>query len=147
MELGGNAPFIVLDDADLDAAADHLIANKFCGGGQTCVCANRVYVQLSVYDAFAERVIDRVAKLTVGDGLEQGVDLDPLINAAGFDKVKAHVSDALASGAKPAVGTNPDTRDPADRLFYPPMGVTDVDHDAVCCQEETFGPADTVSGL
>lgn len=140
LELGGNAPFIVLDDADLDAAADGLMSNKFRGAGQTCVCANRVYVQSGVYEAFSKKVIERVSALKVGNGMDAGVDIGPLINAAGFDKVKAHLTDALAKGAKLAVGKQPDTLDAAQGLFFPPTVITHVTQDMRCCQEETFGP-------
>lgn len=140
LELGGNAPFIVLDDADLDAAADNLIANKFRGGGQTCVCANRVYVQSAVYNAFAEKVVERVRALKVGDGIAAGVDVGPLINAAGFNKVKAHVTDALKNGAKLEQGPQPETMKADGSLFYSPTVLTDVRQDMLCCQEETFGP-------
>ena len=104
MELGGNAPFIVFDDADLDAAADNLIANKFRGGGQTCVCANRIYVQSGIYDEFAKRLKAKVEKLTIGDGLEDGTDLGPLINADAIDKVQEHLKDATSKGAKVILG-------------------------------------------
>ncbi|MES1937993.1 NAD-dependent succinate-semialdehyde dehydrogenase [Salinisphaera hydrothermalis] len=140
LELGGNAPFIVLDDADLDSAADNLIANKFRGGGQTCVCANRIYVQSSVYDEFSKKVIDRVKALKVGDGMDEDVNVGPLINAAGFDKVKDHVQDALSKGAKLEVGKHPDELDSDKSLFYSPTVITDVTHDMKCCTDETFGP-------
>lgn len=140
LELGGNAPFIVLDDADLDAAADNLIANKFRGAGQTCVCANRIYVQSSVYDEFSKKVIDRVKALKVGDGMNDDVDVGPLINAAGFDKVKDHVADALSKGAKLEAGQHPDELDSSKSLFYAPTVITNVTHDMKCCQDETFGP-------
>lgn len=140
LELGGNAPFIVLDDADLDAAADHLIANKFRGGGQTCVCANRVYVQSAVYSAFAEKVVARAQALKVGDGMTSGVNVGPLINAAGFDKVKAHVTDALQNGAQLVQGPKPETMEAEKSLLYSPTVLTDVTQAMLCCQEETFGP-------
>lgn len=140
LELGGNAPFIVLDDADLDAAAEHLVANKFRGGGQTCVCANRVFVQSSVYDAFTRKLVDRVSRMSVGDGMADGIDIGPLINKAGFDKVKSHVADALGRGAQLVQGPQPATLDADDALFYPPTILTGVTHDMACCQEETFGP-------
>src|SRR5699024_432921 len=139
-ELGGNAPFIVFDDADLDAAADNLIANKFRGGGQTCVCANRVYVQAGVYDAFTAKVVDKVNSLRVGDGMSEDVDIGPLINKQGFEKVRRHVSDALAKGAELMAGKNPDDLDPEHGLFYPPTVITKVNHNMACCQDETFGP-------
>jgi len=140
LELGGNAPFIVFDDADLDAAADNLIANKFRGGGQTCVCANRVYVQAGVYDAFTAKVVDKVNSLRVGDGMSEDVDIGPLINKQGFEKVRRHVADALAKGAELMAGKNPDDLDPEHGLFYPPTVITKVNHNMACCQDETFGP-------
>ncbi|MAM00366.1 NAD-dependent succinate-semialdehyde dehydrogenase [Hydrocarboniclastica marina] len=140
LELGGNAPFIVFADADLDAAADNLIANKFRGSGQTCVCANRILVQKDVADAFAEKVVSRVEKLRVGDGMDENVDIGPLINADGFDKVRSHVKDALEKGARQLAGTHPDELDSSRNLFYPPTVVTDVRDDMECWQKETFGP-------
>src|SRR5476649_2742095 len=104
LELGGNAPFIVFDDADLDAAAEGLIQSKYRNAGQTCVCANRIYVQASVYDAFAEKVKAKMASFKVGHGTEAGVTLGPLIDAPGLAKVEDHVADALAKGAKLLMG-------------------------------------------
>ncbi|MGO1460924.1 MAG: NAD-dependent succinate-semialdehyde dehydrogenase [Marinobacter sp.] len=139
LELGGNAPFIVFDDADLDAAADNLIANKFRGGGQTCVCANRIFVHEKIMDAFGEKLAERVNKMTVGDGITGDVDLGPLINKAGFDKVKQHLEDALNKGATLIAG-----KQPADlgsgHLFFPPTVVSGVTRDMRCSREETFGP-------
>src|SRR5699024_4095309 len=140
LQLGGNAPFIVFEDADLDAAADNLMANKFRGGGQTCVCANRVYVHSKVYDAFRSKVVERVQAMQVGNGLEEGVDIGPLINRQGFDKVRDHVSDALSKGAELVAGTHPDELDSGKDLFYPPTVITGVKHDMACCRDETFGP-------
>ncbi|RJS93744.1 NAD-dependent succinate-semialdehyde dehydrogenase [Salinisphaera sp. Q1T1-3] len=140
LELGGNAPFIVLDDADLESAADNLIANKFRGAGQTCVCANRIFVQDGVYDEFVNKVVERVKKLKVGDGMDENTDVGPLINAAGFDKVHDHVKDALSKGASLVAGKHPDELDSGKNLFYTPTVVSDVTHDMKCCQEETFGP-------
>ncbi|MFO8141167.1 MAG: aldehyde dehydrogenase family protein, partial [Marinobacter sp.] len=91
LELGGNAPFIVFDDADLDVAADNLIANKFRGGGQTCVCANRIFIHEKVAESFGQKLAERVNRMTVGDGMKEGIDIGPLINQAGFDKVKEHL--------------------------------------------------------
>lgn len=138
LELGGNAPFIVFDDADLDVAADNLIANKFRGGGQTCVCANRVFVQETVADSFGQKLAERVGRMTVGDGMKAGVDIGPLINQAGFDKVKRHLEDALANGASLVAGKQPDEL--GDGLFFPPTVVMGVDRDMACYREETFGP-------
>lgn len=139
LELGGNAPYIVFDDADLDAAADNLIANKFRGGGQTCVCANRIFVHEKVVDEFGQKLADRVNRMTVGDGLTEDVDLGPLINKAGFDKVKRHVEDALEKGGELVAG-----KKPADlgegHLFFPPTVISGITPDMCCSREETFGP-------
>ncbi|QSP95317.1 NAD-dependent succinate-semialdehyde dehydrogenase [Marinobacter salinisoli] len=138
LELGGNAPFIVFDDADLDAAADNLMANKFRGGGQTCVCANRIFVHESVAEAFGEKLAERVAKMTVGNGINGDVDIGPLINKAGFDKVKRHLEDALENGADLVAGKSP--QELGEGLFFPPTVVTGVTRDMCCYREETFGP-------
>lgn len=140
LELGGNAPFIVFDDADLDVAADNLMANKFRGGGQTCVCANRVLVQSGVAEEFAQKVVERVNKLRVGDGMDENVDIGPLINKDGFDKVRHHVQDALEKGGRLLAGTHPDELDSDRNLFYPPTVVSEVTEEMACCQKETFGP-------
>lgn len=139
LELGGNAPFIVFDDADLDSAADNLIANKFRGGGQTCVCANRIFVHEKVAEAFGEKLAERVNRMTVGDGLKEDVDLGPLINKAGFDKVKRHLEDALANGASLVAGKKPEDLGEG-HLFFPPTVITDVNREMCCYREETFGP-------
>jgi succinate-semialdehyde dehydrogenase/glutarate-semialdehyde dehydrogenase len=139
LELGGNAPYIVFDDADLDAAADNLIANKFRGSGQTCVCANRIFVHEKVVDAFGEKLAERVNKMTVGDGLTGDVDIGPLINRAGFDKVKRHLEDALKKGATLVAGKEPGSLSGND-LFFPPTVVSGVTPDMCCSREETFGP-------
>ncbi|WP_435103822.1 NAD-dependent succinate-semialdehyde dehydrogenase [Arhodomonas sp. AD133] len=137
LELGGNAPFIVFDDADLDAATDHLIGNKFRGGGQTCVCANRVFVHRDVAETFANRVAERVRSLTVGDGMAEGTDIGPLIDENGVAKVRRHIDDAVAKGATKVVEQDvshlPGT-------FSPPTVLLDVPTEAVCNVEETFGP-------
>ncbi len=139
LELGGNAPYIVFDDADLDAAADNLIANKFRGSGQTCVCANRIFVHEKVVDAFGEKLAERVNKMTVGDGLAGDVDIGPLINRAGFDKVKRHLEDALEKGTTLVAGKEPGSLSGND-LFFPPTVVSGVTPDMCCSREETFGP-------
>ena len=140
LELGGNAPFIVFADADLSAAATALLANKFRAAGQTCVCTNRVYVERAVAEEFAQRVAARVRELRVGNGLEPGVQIGPLINRAAFDKVAAHVGDALARGARRLVGGDP-ARPVADwGAFYPPTVLTGVTGAMRVCCEETFGP-------
>lgn len=140
LELGGNAPFIVFDDADIDDAITQLIGNKFRGGGQTCVCANRVFVQSGIADTFADRLAAKVEALKVGDGMQEGTDIGPLINQAGFDKVRRHVKDALAKGGTLKAGPHPDTLPESGSLFYPPTLVTGVTSDMQCCDEETFGP-------
>ena len=137
MELGGNAPFIVFDDADLDAAADGAIASKYRNAGQTCVCANRILVQDKVYDAFAGRLAERVAKFKVGNGMEPGVIIGPLIDEAAVKKVEEHVSDALAKGAKVAMGGK---RHALGGLFFEPTILTGVTPAMKVTKEETFGP-------
>ncbi len=145
MELGGNAPFIVFDDADLDAAADALMGNKFRCAGQTCVCTNRVYVHGDVHDAFVEAVALRVAKLKVGNGLDEDTDVGPLINRAAFDKVARHVADALAKGAKRLVGHDPDRPTNDWGCFYPPTLLTGARQDMLVFQQEMFGPVVAVA--
>ena len=137
LELGGNAPFIVFDDADLDAAADGLMASKFRNAGQTCVCANRILVQDGVYDAFVERVRAKVAALVVGDGAVPGTTIGPLINRAGVDKVASLVEDALAHGARAAMGGN---RSNVGATFYEPTVLTGVQPDMAIATSEIFGP-------
>jgi succinate-semialdehyde dehydrogenase/glutarate-semialdehyde dehydrogenase len=137
MELGGNAPFIVFDDADLDAAADGAIASKYRNAGQTCVCANRLLVQDGIYDAFASRLVERVQKLKVGNGLEAGVAIGPLIDAKAVEKVEEHVGDALAKGAHVVLGGK---RHALGGLFYEPTVLTGVDSSMKVTREETFGP-------
>ncbi len=136
MELGGNAPFIVFDDADLDAAVEGAIACKFRNNGQTCVCANRIYVQDAVYDAFAEKLAARLDEMRVGDGLE-GADLGPLIEPAAVEKVEEHLSDALAKGGAVLRGGK---RHALGGLFYEPTVVTGVTREMAVATEETFGP-------
>ncbi len=137
MELGGNAPFIVFDDADLDAAADGAIISKYRNNGQTCVCANRIYVQAGVYDAFAAKLAERVAKIQVGDGFEAGVAAGPLITPAAVDKVEEHIADALAKGAKIAAGGK---RHALGGTFFEPTILTGVTRDMQVASDETFGP-------
>ena len=141
LELGGNAPFIVFDDADLDAAVEGAIVSKFRNSGQTCVCANRLLVQAGIYDAFAERLAARVSAFVVGAGLEGPTDQGPLINAAAVDTAAAHVDDALARGARLVTGGE---RRHGSGSFYLPTVLVDVPGDALLCREETFGP---VAGL
>ena len=135
MELGGNAPFIVFDDADLDAAVEGAMASKFRNNGQTCVCANRIYVQAGVYDAFAEKLAAAVEKLRVGDGLDDGVTTGPLINEAAVEKVEEHIRDVLDGGGQIATGGKRKSG-----LFFEPTVVTGVTDDMKVATEETFGP-------
>ena len=137
LELGGNAPFIVFDDADLDAAADGAIISKFRNAGQTCVCANRLFVHDAVYDAFAQKLIDRVRALKVGPGTEAGVAQGPLINAAAVAKVEEHIADATAHGAKVVTGGK---RHALGGTFYEPTVLTGVTAEMKLFREETFGP-------
>ncbi|MFG6567024.1 MULTISPECIES: NAD-dependent succinate-semialdehyde dehydrogenase [unclassified Sulfitobacter] len=137
MELGGNAPFIVFDDADLDAAVEGAIMCKFRNNGQTCVCANRIYVQAGVYDAFAAKLKDRVSQMKVGDGLEEGTDLGPLINPEASDKVQEHIKDAVENGAEIILGN---AKDDMGGNFFGPTIVTGVTQDMKVAKEETFGP-------
>jgi succinate-semialdehyde dehydrogenase/glutarate-semialdehyde dehydrogenase len=137
MELGGNAPFIVFDDADLDAAADGAIASKYRNAGQTCVCANRILVQDKVYDAFAAKLAERVAKFKIGNGLEPGVTIGPLIDDAAVKKVEEHVADAVAKGAKVVTGGK---RHSLGGRFFEPTILANVDPSMKVTREETFGP-------
>ena len=138
LELGGNAPFIVFDDADIEAAVDGAIQSKFRNGGQTCVCANRIYVQSAVYEEFAARLAERVRGLRVGDGFEPNVDLGPLIDANAVSKVRRHIDDATRLGAKVVVGG--DTLRQHGPLFFAPTVMTDVTGQMLVAREETFGP-------
>ncbi len=135
LELGGNAPFIVFDDADLDAAVQGAIASKYRNNGQTCVCANRLYVQEGVYEAFAEKLAVAVKKLKVGNGVSEGVTTGPLINAAAVKKVEEHIADALAKGGKLALGGKA-----MGGNFFEPTIITGVTADMAVAREETFGP-------
>ena len=137
MELGGNAPFIVFDDADLDAAVEGAIASKYRNAGQTCVCANRLYVQDGVYDAFAEKLAAAVGKLKVGNGVEEGVTQGPMIDEKAMEKVEEHIADALAKGAKIALGGK---RHALGHSFFEPTILTNVTQDMAVAREETFGP-------
>ena len=137
MELGGNAPFIVFDDADLDAAADGAMASKYRNAGQTCVCANRLLVQDAVYDAFAAKLVLRVKKLKVGNGMEPGTTIGPLIDGNAVEKVEVHIADALAKGARVVVGGK---RHALGGLFFEPTVLADVDRSMRIASEETFGP-------
>ena len=137
LELGGNAPFIVFDDADLDAAAEGAIVSKYRNAGQTCVCANRIFVHDKVYDAFAAKLAERVKALKVGPGTEQGVTQGPLINDEALAKVESHVQDATAQGASVVTGGR---RHALGGNFYEPTVLTNVTPDMKIFSEETFGP-------
>jgi len=135
LELGGNAPFIVFDDADLASAVEGAMVSKYRNAGQTCVCANRLYVQDGVYDDFVARLAEKAGAIKVGNGFEAGVNQGPMIDGAALAKVEAHVADALAKGARMLVGgTRIGTR------FYTPTVLADVTSDMLCAREETFGP-------
>jgi succinate-semialdehyde dehydrogenase/glutarate-semialdehyde dehydrogenase len=137
LELGGNAPFIVFDDADLTAAIDGLIACKFRNAGQTCVCANRIYVQDGLYDAFAEALSERVERLAVGPGLAPGSEIGPLIDEAGLAKVKSHIADAVTKGAAVQAGGD---RHRLGGTFFQPTVLSNLSPQARLSREETFGP-------
>jgi succinate-semialdehyde dehydrogenase/glutarate-semialdehyde dehydrogenase len=141
LELGGNAPFIVFDDANVDAAVEGAIASKFRNTGQTCVCANRLIVQAGVYDEFAKKLADRVSKMVVGAGLLGPTDQGPLIDRAAVNKSREHVDDAVSRGARILAGG---TALEGPGSFFTPTVMVDVPADALLCQEETFGP---VAGL
>ncbi|MFT4627110.1 MAG: succinate-semialdehyde dehydrogenase/glutarate-semialdehyde dehydrogenase, partial [Myxococcota bacterium] len=143
MELGGNAPFVVFADADLDRAADELMANKFRCAGQTCVCANRVLVDAEVHDAFVERVVARVRALKVGPGAVAGTDVGPLVDERAWRKVDAMVGDAVASGARAVVGRT--SEPPAMGWFYTPTVLVGVEPGMRCWEEELFGPVVSIS--
>ena len=137
LELGGNAPFIVFDDADLDAAVEGAIISKYRNAGQTCVCANRLYVQAGVYDAFAEKLAAAVRRLEVGDGMQEGVTTGPLINSDAVQKVERHIQDAVDGGASILAGGK---RHALGGLFFEPTILTEVDSSMLIAREETFGP-------
>jgi succinate-semialdehyde dehydrogenase/glutarate-semialdehyde dehydrogenase len=137
LELGGNAPFLVLDDADLDAAVAGAIASKYRNTGQTCVCANRFIVQSKVYDAFAAKLTEAVKKLRVGDGLQGETDQGPLIDDKALAKVETHVADAKSKGAQVITGGR---RHSLGGTFYEPTVLADVSKDMILAREETFGP-------
>ncbi|WP_339845567.1 NADP-dependent succinate-semialdehyde dehydrogenase [uncultured Halopseudomonas sp.] len=137
LELGGNAPFIVFDDADLDAAVEGAMISKYRNAGQTCVCANRIYVQDGVYDAFAEKLVAAVNKLKVGNGADDGVTTGPLINAAAVNKVQQHLADATSKGARVLVGGQPHE---LGGFFFEPTVLADIDSSMLVAREETFGP-------
>ena len=139
LELGGNAPFIVFDDADIDSAVEGAVISKYRNAGQTCVCANRLYVQDGVYDSFVAKLAAKVRGIAVGNGFDAGVSQGPLIDAAALDKVERHVADALAKGAKLVAG-GARVAGPAGASFYAPTVLADATADMLCAREETFGP-------
>ena len=137
MELGGNAPFIVFDDADIDAAVEGAMVSKYRNAGQTCVCANRLLVQDSVYDEFAAKLAKAVGDLQVGDGMQSGVSQGPLIDLQAIEKVESHISDAVSKGARIVVGG---ARHAMGGTFFEPTVLADVTSDMAVAREETFGP-------
>ena len=137
LELGGNAPFIVFDDADLDAAVEGAVIAKFRNNGQTCVCANRIYVQAGVYDTFAEKLAAKVAELPTGNGFDEGVIFGPLINQDAVDKVAEHVDDAKSKGANVVLGGKVHE---LGGTFFEPTILTGVTDEMAIAYEETFGP-------
>ena len=137
MELGGNAPFIVFDDADLDKAVEGAMISKYRNNGQTCVCANRIYVQAGVYDAFAKKLAAAVSAMSIGDGLDDGITVGPLISMDAVKKVEEHIADAIAKGAKIMAGGN---RHKLGGTFFEPTILTGVTSDMMVTNDETFGP-------
>ncbi len=137
MELGGNAPFIEFDDADLDRAVDGAIASKFRNSGQTCVCTNRILVQDKIYDAFIEKLAIAVKKLKVAPAFEQGAEQGPLINEKAVEKIQEHIADATAKGAKIVVGGQ---RHALGQTFFEPTVLADVTPEMLVAKDETFGP-------
>jgi succinate-semialdehyde dehydrogenase/glutarate-semialdehyde dehydrogenase len=135
LELGGNAPFIVFDDADIDSAVDGAMISKYRNAGQTCVCANRLFVQDGVYDTFVEKLAAKAKGIKVGNGFEAGINQGPLIDGQAMTKVEAHVADALAKGAKVVTGGSR-----IGERFYAPTVLAGVTSDMLCAREETFGP-------
>jgi succinate-semialdehyde dehydrogenase/glutarate-semialdehyde dehydrogenase len=137
MELGGNAPFIVFDDADIDAAVEGAMVSKYRNAGQTCVCANRLLVQDGVYDEFAAKLATAVGDLQVGDGMQNGVSQGPLIDLQAIEKVESHIADAVSKGARVVVGG---ARHALGGTFFEPTVLADVTSDMAVAREETFGP-------
>ena len=135
LELGGNAPFIVFDDADIDSAVEGAMASKYRNAGQTCVCANRIYVQDAVYDEFVQKFAHKVKALKVGNGFEDGVAQGPLIEPAALEKVERHVQDALSKGGKLLTGGHK-----LEGQFFQPTVIAEARADMLCAREETFGP-------
>lgn len=137
LELGGNAPFVVFDDADLDAAVEGTLISKFRNNGQTCVCANRIYVQDGVFDAYSEKLCRAISALKVGNGMDPGVALGPLIDSAAVEKVEEHIADARSKGASLMLGG---TRHDSGGTFFQPTVLANVTADMLIAREETFGP-------
>src|SRR3569833_874986 len=137
LELGGNAPFVVFDDADIDAAVEGAIVSKYRNMGQTCVCANRLYAQDKIYDEFVQKLSNKVAAMKIGDGTETGITQGPLINMKTVDKVERHIADAVKRGAKDKTNNKHSTH---GRSFFEPTVLSDVKPDSLVSQEETFGP-------
>jgi succinate-semialdehyde dehydrogenase/glutarate-semialdehyde dehydrogenase len=142
LELGGNAPFIVFDDADVEVAVAGAIASKFRSSGQTCVCANRIFVQAGIYDEFAKKFAEKVKNFKVGNGFEEGITHGPLIHDRAIDKVEAHVRDAEKKGGKVVVGGN--KMPELGPNYFQPTVITGMTTDMAMAEEETFGP---VAGL
>ena len=137
LELGGNAPFIVFDDADLDAAVEGAMISKFRNAGQTCVCANRLYVQDAVYDAFTAKLVAAVAQLKLGNGLQTGVNQGPLIDEQAVHKVEQHIADAIEHGGQVQIGGQ---RHALGHSFFEPTVITGLSNTSLVATEETFGP-------
>ena len=141
LELGGNAPFVVFEDADVDAAVEGAVASKYRNAGQTCVCTNRFYAHAKIYDEFVRKLAARAAQLKVGSGFEAGVQQGPLIDAAAMAKVKAHVADAVSKGAQVLTGGKPHTLgEQLGGMFFEPTVIANVTSDMLVAREETFGP-------
>jgi succinate-semialdehyde dehydrogenase/glutarate-semialdehyde dehydrogenase len=140
LELGGNAPFIVFDDADIDSAVDGAMISKYRNAGQTCVCANRLYVQDGIYETFIARLAEKARGIKVGNGFEPGIQQGPLIDANAMVKVESHIADALAKGARVVVGGQR-----IDERYFTPTVLADVTSDMMCTREETFGPVAPVT--
>ncbi|MGY4399208.1 acyl-CoA reductase-like NAD-dependent aldehyde dehydrogenase [Bradyrhizobium sp. USDA 3315] len=137
LELGGNAPFVVFDDADIDAAVEGALVSKYRNMGQTCVCANRLYVQAGIYDQFVQKLSKNVEAMKIGDGSDAGVTQGPLINMGAIDKIERHIADAVKRGAKIVTGGK---RHALGRSFFEPTVLANVTSDSLVGQEETFGP-------
>ena len=138
LELGGHAPIIVLEDADMDLAIEGVMASKFRNAGQTCVCGNRIYVQQSIVDEFSQKLKEAASKLKVGNGLDEGVQIGPLIDKDGYEKSDRHVQDAVEKGAKVLIGGDGNTS--GGGYFYNPTVLVNANNDMLVMHEETFGP-------